>query len=69
MTTSFKRWTSSPLALLAAVLSYESVRTNIVRQFLLIHLMVITEEFVIMELDGFVAKLWDKSTNSKIRSV
>jgi len=31
-----------------------------------IELMVITKEFVVMELDGLVAKLWDKSAESEI---
>ena len=31
--------------------------------------MVIAEEFIVVELDGLVAELWDKSAKGEIRSV
>jgi len=42
------------------------VGTGIMKNFVLAHLMVITEELVIVELDGFVAKIRDKLANSEI---
>jgi len=38
----------------------ETVRTNIMKKIVLVHLMVITEELIIMELDSLVAKIRDK---------
>jgi len=44
----------------------ETVRTNIMKKFVLVHLMVITEELILVELDSLVAKIRDKLANNKI---
>ena len=44
----------------------ETVSTIIAKKFILAHLMIITEEFIIVKLDGFVAKIRDKLTNNEI---
>ena len=44
----------------------ETVRTNIMKKFVLVHLMVITEELIVVELDSLVVKIWDELANDEI---